>query len=810
MKNFKLRINKDSIVLKIIFYTNIAIVISSIFVATIITFITFKDMESKLLNTAKEKVFILEKANMNYMYSFMTDVNQVLLKENYFQKISKAEVDKNYKKLCEILKNELIRENFKKYYKTEIAFLNENGKILGYSGDRNIFDDEQNVSLQQIKGIARDKIYYIANYNSKVYSRSILSISISREKDINGYLIISTPLDNNILEYIRDYIELSPSDRIFILSNEEYIYGDFNFDVKGKGLFKRKNSKIVKDAQYFFKTLEINEKSYYITTTALKNITGDKNLGYFGIGISRENFLKTKIIIAIFIGIMVLSFVTIATTCFSKLLREILLPLKEISDAAEDISNGKYDTVIDFNGKGEIKVLENSLKGMLKRLEENQRTLKIRNKILKENLNKMKVIEKLILGIEIEDSIVDTVKKIMKTFVSESELGFSRAMFFRYSRERDALIGEMCILNSHITEIRNDILKERKNGFDFQINQLEDVIKLIKIPFSSENLITTSLKERKILYVNDKGYKHNLGNDLFNSIGLKNFIAIPIYNIDYYTGVMLFDYYTKEKQITEEDVELIKILIMNVATKLKNKVEEKERIDFERNRTINNITERFLTTREEALNKLVGLVQENKSDNLTEIEEEIKEFKEKVKNIKYSNKILKQYSNPLNRKKLEPVNIEHFIVEVIEEFRGIVREDRNEDKINIASFISYTGDVLGNRERLRRAFIEILKNAYDAVLENGRTDKKITIIVIRDKLANKIKIDIKDNGIGMSEEQLKDVFQPFMTYKGDTPGLGIPLAERVIKDCKGVIKIYSTPNQGTEVKITLNIFKEDN
>ncbi len=682
MKNFKLRINKDSIVLKIIFYTNIAIVISSIFVATIITFITFKDMESKLLNTAKEKVFILEKANMNYMYSFMTDVNQVLLKENYFQKISKAEVDKNYKKLCEILKNELIRENFKKYYKTEIAFLNENGKILGYSGDRNIFDDEQNVSLQQIKGIARDKIYYIANYNSKVYSRSILSISISREKDINGYLIISTPLDNNILEYIRDYIELSPSDRIFILSNEEYIYGDFNFDVKGKGLFKRKNSKIVKDAQYFFKTLEINEKSYYITTTALKNITGDKNLGYFGIGISRENFLKTKIIIAIFIGIMVLSFVTIATTCFSKLLREILLPLKEISDAAEDISNGKYDTVIDFNGKGEIKVLENSLKGMLKRLEENQRTLKIRNKILKENLNKMKVIEKLILGIEIEDSIVDTVKKIMKTFVSESELGFSRAMFFRYSRERDALIGEMCILNSHITEIRNDILKERKNGFDFQINQLEDVIKLIKIPFSSENLITTSLKERKILYVNDKGYKHNLGNDLFNSIGLKNFIAIPIYNIDYYTGVMLFDYYTKEKQITEEDVELIKILIMNVATKLKNKVEEKERIDFERNRTINNITERFLTTREEALNKLVGLVQENKSDNLTEIEEEIKEFKEKVKNIKYSNKILKQYSNPLNRKKLEPVNIEHFIVEVIEEFRGIVREDRNEDKIN--------------------------------------------------------------------------------------------------------------------------------
>ena len=149
------------------------------------------------------------------------------------------------------------------------------------------------------------------------------------------------------------------------------------------------------------------------------------------------------------------------------------------------------------------------------------------------------------------------------------------------------------------------------------------------------------------------------------------------------------------------------------------------------------------------------------------------------------------------------------MVEMIGEFRNILKEDGNEDKVTIASFISYTEDVLGNRERFKRAFMELLKNAYDAVMASDRSDKKITIIVIRDKIANKIKIDIKDNGIGMDEEQLKYIFQPFMTYKGDTPGLGVPLAERVIKDCKGVIKFYSTLNQGTEIKITLNIFKEE-
>ncbi len=536
---------------------------------------------------------------------------------------------------------------------------------------------------------------------------------------------------------------------------------------------------------------------------------------------------------------------------------------------------------------------------MLLKLEDNQRTLKIRNKKLKENLNKMKSIEKLILELETAGDITSVVRKIMKSFVSEMDLGFMRGMFFRYSREKDAFVGEMCVLNSHITEIRNDILKERKTGFNFQIKQLEDVVKLIKIPYSEENFIANSLikipyseenfiansfRNRQSIYINDKGYKHNLGNDLFNTIGLKNFVAVPIYNIDYYSGVMLFDYYTKSKEITEEDIELIKILMMNVTTKLKNRVDETERIETERNRTINNITERFLTTREEALNRLVTLVQENKSDNLKterflttreealnrlvtlvqenksdnlkEIEDEIRDFKEKVKNIKYSNKILKQYSNPSDRKKLEPVNIEHFMVEMIGEFRNILKEDGNEDKVTIASFISYTEDVLGNRERFKRAFMELLKNAYDAVMASDRrdgnedkvtiasfisytedvlgnrerfkrafmellknaydavmasdrSDKKITIIVIRDKIANKIKIDIKDNGIGMDEEQLKYIFQPFMTYKGDTPGLGVPLAERVIKDCKGVIKFYSTLNQGTEIKITLNIFKEE-
>ena len=112
----------------------------------------------------------------------------------------------------------------------------------------------------------------------------------------------------------------------------------------------------------------------------------------------------------------------------------------------------------------------------------------------------------------------------MSAFTSEMGLGFSRCMFFRYSRERDVLMGECTQINSHIAEIKNDILKERKSGFDFQIKELKDVVPLIKIPFSEDNILSRALKNRDIIYYNDKGYKYDLGNDLFKSLGLENFL----------------------------------------------------------------------------------------------------------------------------------------------------------------------------------------------------------------------------------------------------------------------------------------------
>lgn len=66
-----------------------------------------------------------------------------------------------------------------------------------------------------------------------------------------------------------------------------------------------------------------------------------------------------------------------------------------------------------------------------------------------------------------------------------------------------------------------------------------------------------------------------------------------------------------------------------------------------------------------------------------------------------------------------------------------------------------------------------------------------------------------DNGIGIRPEQLEKIYEPFLTVDGNPPGLGLSLVYRVIKEHQGVIKFFSKYREGTDVKITLNAYKEE-
>lgn len=105
--------------------------------------------------------------------------------------------------------------------------------------------------------------------------------------------------------------------------------------------------------------------------------------------------------------------------------------------------------------------------------------------------------------------------------------------------------------------------------------------------------------------------------------------------------------------------------------------------------------------------------------------------------------------------------------------------------------------------RLTQVFINIFKNSIEA-LEN-KTNPTIKIWTEIEK--NYINIYIKDNGVGMSKEELKKIKEPFYTTKQKGTGLGVSLSNEIIKAHKGKLKYMSKQNEYTLTVVSLPLEK---
>jgi PAS domain S-box-containing protein len=103
-------------------------------------------------------------------------------------------------------------------------------------------------------------------------------------------------------------------------------------------------------------------------------------------------------------------------------------------------------------------------------------------------------------------------------------------------------------------------------------------------------------------------------------------------------------------------------------------------------------------------------------------------------------------------------------------------------------------------------FSNILDNAYQAF-----PDEKGTITVTADynNQEDKFYINFQDNGIGIKDNDLKKIFDPFFTSKAKGIGLGLTVCSQVVYLHKGTIDIESSKGKGTTVRVGLPINRAD-
>ena len=127
--------------------------------------------------------------------------------------------------------------------------------------------------------------------------------------------------------------------------------------------------------------------------------------------------------------------------------------------------------------------------------------------------------------------------------------------------------------------------------------------------------------------------------------------------------------------------------------------------------------------------------------------------------------------------------------------------------------------VATDAERLRTALVNILTNARHAVLAVPRADTgthgpSVTTghsqdVVLRTRAGGgRVRIAIRDYGVGISPEDLAHIFDPYFTTRRAGTGLGLPIAKNIIEGLGGVLTVSSRRGEGTEVQIDLPLSHE--
>ncbi|HZD41528.1 MAG TPA: ATP-binding protein, partial [Terriglobales bacterium] len=119
--------------------------------------------------------------------------------------------------------------------------------------------------------------------------------------------------------------------------------------------------------------------------------------------------------------------------------------------------------------------------------------------------------------------------------------------------------------------------------------------------------------------------------------------------------------------------------------------------------------------------------------------------------------------------------------------------------------------IRGDRSQLTQVFLNLVKNAFQAMKGSGTvtitTRAETDFHIRRSGNARKkvIWVDIQDEGVGIKQEDLSQIFSPFFTTKNNGTGLGLAVSYRIIKEHGGLIRVQSIEGQGTIFKVSLVI-----
>jgi signal transduction histidine kinase len=108
-------------------------------------------------------------------------------------------------------------------------------------------------------------------------------------------------------------------------------------------------------------------------------------------------------------------------------------------------------------------------------------------------------------------------------------------------------------------------------------------------------------------------------------------------------------------------------------------------------------------------------------------------------------------------------------------------------------------ELLYDERYIKQALLNLVKNALAAMPSGG------CLTIRTERSGDDAQITVSDTGIGIPEENLPKIFEPYFTTKETGSGLGLTLVFKIIKEHRGEITVKSKEGEGSSFLIVLPV-----
>ncbi|MGZ3613949.1 MAG: GAF domain-containing protein [Thermodesulfobacteriota bacterium] len=362
------------------------------------------------------------------------------------------------------------------------------------------------------------------------------------------------------------------------------------------------------------------------------------------------------------------------------------------------------------------------------------------------------------------------------------------------------------------------LINEKKNLLECKmaVGIDEDRIKGITLPLDpGDSVVGRSIFEKQPFIIPDASTDPRVNPILKEKFNLHSLLVIPLLAKEKALGAIAADFVDPSKNITKEALESVMVFAQQAGLAIHNAFMYEELKTFSRQmeekiqRTTADLrkTEAQLIRSEKlaALGQLAAGIAHEIRNPLTSINilihsltenfppedshrEDLKVIEEEIDRI---NEILDRF---LRFAKPAPPLLERTeVASIFEETLQLIRPRMEKQRVQVQKEFEVLPIILMDREQIKQVALNLLLNAVQAMPRGGT----LMLRGENSKDGQWIKISIRDSGIGIPDEDMNRLFDPFFSTREGGIGLGLSIAHRIIDQHHGKIEVESALGKGT-------------